>query len=453
MIRGAHGWVVFLILTALAAHAPAPAATFNVTVPPRQQDAYENAHYRLWLPDGIQHVRGVIVRQHGCGPGARQLGLEHADDPQWQALARKWDCALLGTQLWAPKEDCSTWTMPADGSDHAFLTALHELAKLSGHAELEQAPWALWGHSGGAIWVTNMTYRHPERVLATFPRSGGLSPANAKFARSSPPPADSVPAAFRVPILFCFGQKEAQEGSRFKGAPISTYNVFNVGRAHGALWAIAVHPGVEHENGNSRLIAIRFFDAVLAKRLPDRVPDDHPPRLKPMDAAAGWSVDLSSHDIGPVVGAADKEASKADPKATGWLPDKATAQAWHEFVTTGFIKDTTPPPAPTTVKLGASADAVTLTWHALADVESGIGSFRIYRDGRMIGQVAGSVDKRWNPNGFYHAWNYSDQPLAGTKFPDMRYDDKSDGRSAAAGYQVTTVNQSGLESAKADASR
>ena len=25
-------------------------------------------------------------------------------------------------------------------------------------------PWALWGHSGGAFWVSSMTARHPERI-------------------------------------------------------------------------------------------------------------------------------------------------------------------------------------------------------------------------------------------------------------------------------------------------
>ncbi len=52
--------------------------------------------YRLWVPDGVKTLRGVIVHQHGCGAGACQGGMTAADDLHWQALARKWDCALIG---------------------------------------------------------------------------------------------------------------------------------------------------------------------------------------------------------------------------------------------------------------------------------------------------------------------------------------------------------------------
>jgi hypothetical protein len=59
----------------------------NVTIEPKENDANGTAHYRLWIPAEVETLRGIIVRQHGCGPGARKFGLEHADDPQWQALA------------------------------------------------------------------------------------------------------------------------------------------------------------------------------------------------------------------------------------------------------------------------------------------------------------------------------------------------------------------------------
>ena len=69
--------VTFWILLSLAT-APSFAATYNLTIPPREGEAYQTAHYRLWLPDDIGVVRGIIVRQHGCGPGARKLGLENS---------------------------------------------------------------------------------------------------------------------------------------------------------------------------------------------------------------------------------------------------------------------------------------------------------------------------------------------------------------------------------------
>ncbi len=54
------------------------------------------ATYNLWLPEGVKTVRGIIVHQHGCGTGSNKGAVTAADDLHWQALARKWDCALVG---------------------------------------------------------------------------------------------------------------------------------------------------------------------------------------------------------------------------------------------------------------------------------------------------------------------------------------------------------------------
>ena len=52
--------------------------------------------YILWIPDGVNTLRGVIVHQHGAGLNAAEHGATAAYDLHWQALAKKWDCALLG---------------------------------------------------------------------------------------------------------------------------------------------------------------------------------------------------------------------------------------------------------------------------------------------------------------------------------------------------------------------
>ena len=52
--------------------------------------------YTLWIPEGAPRLRGIIVHQHGAGTTASIEGSTAAYDLHWQALARKWDCALLG---------------------------------------------------------------------------------------------------------------------------------------------------------------------------------------------------------------------------------------------------------------------------------------------------------------------------------------------------------------------
>jgi hypothetical protein len=418
------------------------AATFNVTIMPREQDANGEAHYRLWIPDEVETLRGIIVRQHGCGPGARKLGLEHADDPQWQALAKKWDCALLGSQLWAPEEDCSTWTIPADGSASSFFRALDYFADKTGHPEVKHVPWCLWGHSGGAMWVCNMTYLYPERVIATFPRSGGLAPLEREFKRSQPQTFDSSPEAYKVPILFCFGETEEVPDTRFYNGVAAARQLFEHGRKHGAPWSIAVHPGSNHENSNSRLLAVRYFDAAMKYRLPEAVENPKQP-IAPLnpDYEKSFVADVKTFKL------FRENEYPRDTSAMAWFPNIHAARAWQELSRRGSIADGTPPPAPTEVTLTKQGAQWKLTWKAEADVESGIGSFRIYRGQEMIGEVKGPVDKRWNPHGHYHAWNYSDQPLQGTKFPPKEFVVKA----APGNLSVTTVNQSGIESGKTKA--
>ena len=123
----------FLALTSILFHVTSNAATLDCTIEPRPEDAFEKAHYRMWIPEATPELRGIVFRQHGCGPGARKFGLEHANDIQWQALAQKHSFALMSSQLWAPEEDCSTWTMPEDGSANAFLNAIQQFAAASEH--------------------------------------------------------------------------------------------------------------------------------------------------------------------------------------------------------------------------------------------------------------------------------------------------------------------------------
>src|ERR1051326_4836305 len=113
--------------------------------------------YTLWVPDGVARLRGVIVHQHGAGTTAAREGATAAYDLHWQALARKWDCALLGPSYHqAEDQNCRLWCDPRNGSHQAFLKAIDDLTAKSQHAELKSVPWCLWGHSGGGFWASLM---------------------------------------------------------------------------------------------------------------------------------------------------------------------------------------------------------------------------------------------------------------------------------------------------------
>src|SRR5258706_8289259 len=135
--------------------------------------------YALWIPEDVKTLRGIIVHQHGAGTTASIEGSPAAYDLHWQALAKKWDCALLRSSYHVLNEKIDTspgaselWFDPRRGSEKTFLKGLTDFAAKSGHPEIDTVPWALWGHSGGGIWSDVMTTLHPDRVIAVWMRSG-----------------------------------------------------------------------------------------------------------------------------------------------------------------------------------------------------------------------------------------------------------------------------------------
>src|SRR5262249_30614973 len=212
-------------------------------------EKYKSADFRIWIPDGAKRIRAIIVRQHGCG----RKGIDHADDLQWQAPAAKHDAALLGS--WVPQAtEGKGWFDRANGSERAFVEALKHFAKESEHPELAAVPWAIWGHSGGALWACHMTNRHPERVVAVWARSQALT--------------EYVAEALQVPIVFNYG--EGEKTGRFEVVHKNSQAAFNTYRPKGALWALAVDPKSSHDCRNSRQLAIPVFAKTLAARLPKR---------------------------------------------------------------------------------------------------------------------------------------------------------------------------------------
>jgi pimeloyl-ACP methyl ester carboxylesterase len=428
-----------LCLTFLAALTVAtPGADTNgpAVKPPYYQVEYEPSSregelklgvtYTLWVPPGTKTLRGVIVHQHGCGEPACKAGATAAYDLHWQALARKWDCALLGPYYHqAETNDCAWWCDPRQGSEKTFLRALTQLAAQTGHRELEKIPWVLWGHSGGANWAGVMFLRHPERTVAVWLRSGSPRLISSQDKTGAP---EFPRASLGVPVMCNLGVKE-KEG-RFARVWESTLAFFRDFRAQGALAGLAPDPRTSHECGDSRYLAVPWFDACLAQRLP-KSPGA---RLRPMPIQDAWLAPLLGDTAQPA------RTFTNDLKHSVWLPNKKLAQAWSEYVKTGATSDTTSPPAPTNVRLGADG---ALTWEAEADFESGLAGFIIERDGAIVARLP---LKPSGPFGrpLFQRMSYHDTPEK--PLPEMRYTDTTAPAGARHQYRVLAVNSCGLVS-------
>jgi hypothetical protein len=398
--------------------------------------------YTIWIPDGVKTLRGVIVHQHGAGTTAAKAGAAAAYDLHWQALAKKWDCALLGPSYHVLNEgtqigpgEAELWYDPRRGSDKVFLKVLQALGDQSGHPEMASLPWCLWGHSGGAQWISTMVVLHPDRVVAAWVRSGGVT----KFHSRHPEwPDHQVPdAVYSVPMMTNAGVKEKGHPA-YAGSWIGETAAFEEYRPHGAPIGMAPDPLTAHECGDSRYLAIPFFDACLAMRLPDRGAGNQ--NLKPIDMSTAWLAD----EFGEVaVPAADY---KGDAKRAVWLPNAAVARAWMEYVKTGTVSDFTPPPAPFNVKVTAAGDqGVEIVWEAEADLESGIGGFIVMRDGKGLVTLSSKTpDGALFGRPLFQGLSFHDTP-EDPKRP-MRYVDTTAKPGSKHLYSVVELNSAGIPS-------
>jgi pimeloyl-ACP methyl ester carboxylesterase len=390
--------------------------------------------YTVWIPKGVQTLRGVIVHQHGCGEGSCKSGETGAFDLHWQALAQKHGCALLSPVYEQPeKANCQLWCDPRNGSDAAFRKGLADLATKSGHPELATVPWALWGHSGGGHWSGGMTLLHPERVAAAWLRSG-VPPI--KAAEGKPAPYTIPDAALQVPLMCNLGTKEgfSVKDGRFSGVWPGNEAFFTALREKGALVGVSVDPLSNHDCGNQRYLAIPWFDACLTARLPEKPGDP----LKPFPDNQSWLVALPRPDaaVGSPVPA---QKFHAIDKRSVWLPGEAVASAWEQYSKDTNVADLTPPPAPTNLQVKGNE----LTWDAAADLESGLAKFIIERDGKPLATVP---ENPKNPFGrpLFQGLQYSDtpvQPLAQMRFTDTKAEPGKKHE-----YRVISVNTAGLSS-------
>lgn len=393
--------------------------------------------YTVWIPPTIDRLRGLIVHQHGCGVGACQGGETAAYDLHWQALAEKHKCALVGPTYKQPEgADCGLWCDPRNGSDARFRQALEDLAMKSGHPELSTVPWALWGHSGGGVWVGTMLILHPQRVAAVWLRSG--TPRMVAEGNSKLPSMQYPSAALQVPVMCNLGAEEGVTvtDGRFSGVWPKNKDFFHEVRSAGGLIGVAVEPNCSHQCGNSRYLAIPWFDACLASRLPSKSGG----ALQQIDPSTGWRAELLSP---AVFAAADYTGDK---KSAVWLPNETVAVAYSQYVTDAEVSDETPPPAPSAVTLSGNE----LNWFAAADFESGVQGFNILRDRNVIARVPPDA-KRGIGRGLFQINSYHDTPSQ--PLTQMRYEIPSSELKAAAEYSVQTINSVGLASEPTAASR
>ncbi|MDA7916824.1 hypothetical protein N9B49_01235 [bacterium] len=434
----------FALTALLAGSALAQEFPFKVipeTVPPYYHVRYEGSDkpgelvyavtYTIWMPPGVETLRGVILHQHGCKSPTAFTGLTGTFDLHWQALARKHGFALMSASYEEPKgESCGLWADPRKGSEAVFLKGLEDLGSKSNHPELATVPWALWGHSGGGAWTGGMTSLHPERVIALWLQSGPIT-VEPNPDRPNDNPYPLTPALLEVPIMSNQGTREGitDTDSRFATVWQRYRFLINSIRSKGGLIGHSVDAISEHNCGNQRYLAMPWFDACISARLP-RGGDGS---LLPMSKEDGW--------VAPLLGtrAVPAHEYNGDIGNSGWLPNQRIAEAWMSYTQDTYIPDETPPPAPENLIVKDRE----LSWTAEADLESGLSYFVIERDGEFLAKVPENDEHTIGRPLFQPLYN-SDAPRQ--PLPSMSYTDTTASPGTDHDYRVFTVNTVGLRS-------
>ncbi len=379
------------------------------------------AEWRIWIPNDVKTIRGIVVHQHGCGMGSCDSGRTGVYDLHWQALAHKYDCALIAVSYRQNKHRCEKWCDPRNGSAKSFLQALDYFAKKSGHSELTIVPWAIWGHSGGGHWCGSMVQFYPKRVMAAWLRSGHPDCVGQIF--DELPMNDDVK---KVPIMLNLGIKETDMRTVWDNG----WEYFKKMRSQGALIGLIVDPNTHHETGNSRYPAIQFLDICIQQRIPN-IPGTA--TLRTMTTG----LVLPGHEI-------NDEKHQEYVKNGIWLPIKSYVSVWKKYSIDNTFEDTTPPPAPFAVEIDSNG---LMKWKCNADLESGLQTFVIYCNNKKIIQLP--TLKSVNARELFQGMSYSDTP--DPEHPEMIYKIANYLPNKKYIYSISAINTAGLSSPATEA--
>jgi hypothetical protein len=273
----------------------------------------EEVRFELWLPDGVETVKGlVVISGHGSG----------------EPLFRRADLRALATEL-----SLGLFKFTGNPMQRGFwpqtllFDQLRTFGVASGHPELEHAPLFLYGHSNGTGFSAVFPSYEPERVWGWVSMRPGIT-----FQVYQP-------GAAQVPGLVIFG-----EDDHFLARPSVAENLAVVPalrKKHGVLWNFAVEPKTGHGPGEKTWPLVFSF---LRHTFTARVPADADPRtgavsLKTPAVESGhlgqnWDSDKGGYQDLKIAPFADFPAEKA---TASWLINAAYAADWQAFQRVGEI--------------------------------------------------------------------------------------------------------------------
>lgn len=257
---------------------------------------FQKAAFRLWIGSETQSVTGVIV----LVPGSNGNGRTMVEKAEWQALANKYNMALLAAHITDQRSEnmaIERYVNVSQGSGQAMLDILNRLADKSGHPEIKKAPLAFWGMSAGGQFNYEFACWKPERVISFIVNKGGVY-----YTALASEATRQVPGVFLTGEIDFPYRNEIVEG------------IYSVNRRFGAKWMFAEEPGQGHEFAKSEAFALKYFDLIIPIRMKES-------GLTPLPSS-GYLASIEDHEI------IEDSTRPRLRGVTSWFPTRGIAELW-----------------------------------------------------------------------------------------------------------------------------
>jgi hypothetical protein len=255
--------------------------------------ARDKVFVTVWLPAGVKTVRGGI-----CNPFSKGEDV----GKHWQAACRHWQFAYVQIDFDAVKKEEFT----------LLATGLADLAKKTGHPELEHLPLCFTGMSRGGGLSMQLAELMPERTIACVPVCLEVGPGSR--------------ATRRIPVLTVFGEKDGSQMDKLLAK-------LPAERKEDARFGIAVQWNRKHEFALANNLSFVFFDDVISRRLPRQLEPEKPVALREVPLEDGWLGDPSAWSKdGKIPTVAAWKGYTGDRAGACWFPSPRTAAVWQAFV-------------------------------------------------------------------------------------------------------------------------
>jgi hypothetical protein len=303
----------------------------EMPVPPRRGKEQPPRPACLWLPKDVDKVRGLFY------PGGVMIDKKLGTDREVREALAKEKMGVLFFHLGSNF---------IQGGGKYLDDALAELAKVSGHPEVEFAPLLTAGHSAAGLFCRNVAYWKPHRVIAVVMiKSGNFHHAIEDMSRSL----RGVPLAHFSGEFEKYGPEGGDLGAGLRSQYATTgpdgqsknqtqwvmtrMQMLDRRRKNeDNIWTLVVDRGGGHTSWSDDMtkLFIQYLHSVAAARIPTKGPDGkHEVQCLPLTAEDGWLYDADiktpKHEPAPY------EEYAGDKRLAFWAPDATMAKAIWKY--------------------------------------------------------------------------------------------------------------------------